>query len=616
MGKGTIISGGTDGQYDVQINYARAAYTAKIAALEAQIAAYTIKIDAAEAGSTEQKLLKKGKLSVEKRKQYLENNMPDDKTISAWCSDLTEDLTGQVGLVEVPGEAVDFNIQPGYEENAVYDATRDGQLMPTIVQNAAQAFYNLAMLPGWQKWKPTYRYGTITSLDGDTANVSLESAESSQQSLNVNQESTLSDVAIEYMDCNGAVFEDGDDVLIKFENQDFAQPKIIGFKEHPKPCNRVILVFYSYDKGMLAVQIDKFGTITRYPLKDYYNPEEPATIEPISGSHSRNIIFNGLTPNDSINSKDLSFFSDAGITHEDSAYGFVYGACGNEVYHTVSCPCGFPYEGTIITRYCRYRYRNNVTSSFAVKEEGPSKYYVPSSPNTIPIDITKSSANYTAQGTYWECCHYSFGGGGCCDPGPPTPCTCTVCSPATTKDTDGSYFTLQGYYKYIAIPITFTSSPDSCAKIIGSKREVTKTHVVSTEDGVDVANEYSRADVLYTQKISGETIFETRTVTDPAEANVDQDSIFFNLNCKLFTHKKSCAVYSLHSARELIYDGSYSHYEDYGVPELEVYSQISEEDEMYEWGNMHKVNLTYEQITSWFGVDSTNHNILISGVYH
>ncbi|MFO7884816.1 MAG: hypothetical protein R6U68_08350, partial [Desulfobacteraceae bacterium] len=111
--------------------------------------------------------LKVRKLSLEKRIEFINAGFPDDETISAWCADLTEDLTGTVGLIEVPGESVEFNIRPGYEGGATYDQGRDGQLVPTVIQTPAQAYYNLAMLPGWQKWMPTYRYATIDSLDTD-----------------------------------------------------------------------------------------------------------------------------------------------------------------------------------------------------------------------------------------------------------------------------------------------------------------------------------------------------------------------------------------------------------------------------------------------------------------
>ena len=44
MGKGTIISGGTDGQYQVQKNYDRTAYDAEIARLTPKIEELGIEI--------------------------------------------------------------------------------------------------------------------------------------------------------------------------------------------------------------------------------------------------------------------------------------------------------------------------------------------------------------------------------------------------------------------------------------------------------------------------------------------------------------------------------------------------------------------------------------------
>lgn len=234
MGKGTIISHTGDGQYQVSMLYnveraqaEKAANLAKIANLEAQISA--------ETDNQKLNILKLQKLSVEKRNEALDA-IPESETITAWCADLTEDLTGEVGLIEVPGEPQAFNIQPGYEGNAAYDPSRDGQLTPTLAMDPAAALYNLAMLPAWQKWKPTYRYGTITAITGDTADVILDAATSTQQGLSVNQASTLTNVPIEYMYCNGTAFEVGDEVLVKFAGQDWSNPVVVGFIEGPKSC--------------------------------------------------------------------------------------------------------------------------------------------------------------------------------------------------------------------------------------------------------------------------------------------------------------------------------------------------------------------------------------------
>jgi len=46
----------------------------------------------------------------------------------------------------------------------------------------------------------------------------------------------LTAVSVEYMNCNAAAFMDGDEVIVEFTNQDFSQPKVIGFKDNPNDC--------------------------------------------------------------------------------------------------------------------------------------------------------------------------------------------------------------------------------------------------------------------------------------------------------------------------------------------------------------------------------------------
>ena len=237
MGKGIIKSGGADGFYNVELTFEREGLDKTISTIDAHIEALISVIDIMDEG-TEKELLKLERNSYIKKKEYLQNNMPEDPTVSAWCADLTEDITGNVGTIEVPGERGIVQIQPGYESNSTYDSIRDGQLQPSIAGTPAATFYNLAMLPGWQKWKPTYRYGVISNIDTDanTCDVKLDEVESSQQNLDINQELNLTGIAVSYMSCDSVAFEDGDNVLVKFEGQTWAGAQVIGFKDNPKSC--------------------------------------------------------------------------------------------------------------------------------------------------------------------------------------------------------------------------------------------------------------------------------------------------------------------------------------------------------------------------------------------
>ncbi|KKL11907.1 hypothetical protein LCGC14_2541080, partial [marine sediment metagenome] len=216
--------------------------------------------------SVEKTILQMEALSLQDRVDEIKDLAEYGHEVTLWCADYTLDLSGNVGIIEVPGEQTARIVQPGYESNAVYSGERDGQILPAIVSTPAAVFWNLAMMPGWQKWMPTYRYGAITWIDGDTCNVTLEEATSSQQGIDVNQSLELTDVPIDYMSCNGAVFSEGDLVLVKFTNQDFEQPRVIGFKSNPKPCESVYVLFEAYyDEGFLYP--------SRYVVWDAVNEE-------------------------------------------------------------------------------------------------------------------------------------------------------------------------------------------------------------------------------------------------------------------------------------------------------------------------------------------------------
>lgn len=158
------------------------------------------------------------------------------ETREAWCTDFTEDATGYVATLEIPGESDLILITPGGRAPVL---ATDGYLRSRSLMAPWQAYFNAAILPGWQKFKPTYRWGTITALDEDTdtATVALAEARSSTQRLSVNQATTLESVPVEYMECNSAAFNVGDRVIVQFQGQDWESPRVIGFLDNPKACS-------------------------------------------------------------------------------------------------------------------------------------------------------------------------------------------------------------------------------------------------------------------------------------------------------------------------------------------------------------------------------------------
>lgn len=354
--------------------------------------------------------------------ELLEDLTVTDKDVSAWCADLTENLSGEVGTVEVPGESTNIQIQPGYEGNAAYSQARDGQLTPTMTMTPAQAYFNLAVLPGWQKWKPTFRYGTITETDGETCTVTLDAAgKSSQQTLVINQTATLSGVEFEYMECDGAAFSVGDEVLIKFEDQNWATPKVVGFKENPKPCNICCFVvsavtggttsyiIYDINKQALASLLNPDGSVLEQPFQigvytleeiiAYNNvgtdtnnesmstsPSSTSSVEDGSESHQESYTYEQTTL-----TTESGCGSTKTITFELEAHDNDAGPYAVKYYDTVNCP----YGDELITQATYYlhdytEYRTYVKSSSSYDVPGCA---APSSPSN-PYDLSTYEFEY------------------------------------------------------------------------------------------------------------------------------------------------------------------------------------------------------------------------------
>jgi hypothetical protein len=183
--------------------------------------------------------------------------IPVAESRELWCADLTEDLPGgtEVGTMEVPGEFAPYKetvIRPAFapEHTHLYDRARDGWLTPTAALTPEAYFYNRAMLPGWQVFRPTFRFAVCTAINADgTMDVGLVFPNtSSQQGINVTPQSipegsfaeapavSFTHVPVKYMDCDIEAFSLGDIVVVQFENQKAEKPRVIGFRDHPRSC--------------------------------------------------------------------------------------------------------------------------------------------------------------------------------------------------------------------------------------------------------------------------------------------------------------------------------------------------------------------------------------------
>lgn len=198
-------------------------------------------------------------------------------TLTAWCADASEDAAGQVGTIELNGEAGDGAPQIIIAPQEVLPTLLSGEVNAREVQSGAQVFFNAAILPGWQKHRPTYRAGRIRNIDraANTCTVDLDAARSSADNLEINQSATLLDVPVRYMTCDAAAFEADDHVVIEFQSQDWAQPVVIGFVQRPRPCEPLAIAMTSYQwmrRGSPAEPEDDLALLPRRARWAQYDP--------------------------------------------------------------------------------------------------------------------------------------------------------------------------------------------------------------------------------------------------------------------------------------------------------------------------------------------------------
>ena len=206
-------------------------------------------------------------------------NPEQDNSIEMWCADFSDELEvgTPVGCATVPGEQflnMPIILPQSREDGELqgFDRRRDGQMVPLMSMSPSAAFYNLALLPGWQRWMPTYRTAKVerVDVDNDTVDIIINRNESSQKDewgrrfpTEIGQAILYRDnVPVRYMSCNAAVFEEGDEVLVRFKSNtnlsalaasgavgeqawDVSNMEVVGFVKEPRDC-QVCWIYFRF----------------------------------------------------------------------------------------------------------------------------------------------------------------------------------------------------------------------------------------------------------------------------------------------------------------------------------------------------------------------------------
>lgn len=236
-------------------------------------------------------------LSVLERQNELNSIKEDvDATVQAWCADYTEELTGTVATLEVPGE-VDptigggINIRPGYTGSSAWSSSY-GQIQIGPVLTPEAFAWNFTMIQPWMKWKPKWRYATVAAKDeeADTLDVTLSSILSNVGSY-LDRDTTFNDpwtssmtgVPVEYMSCGAQAFEVGDEVIVEFRETTQGElttfdPYVIGFADHPKQCPwpqyLYVRIKTSYGTGAVFSPSDLWDDYQRHDYGQYQTFDE------------------------------------------------------------------------------------------------------------------------------------------------------------------------------------------------------------------------------------------------------------------------------------------------------------------------------------------------------
>jgi hypothetical protein len=167
MARATIIEDLGSGQYRIERKWSgRDQIQEKIDAYNEEITKLQATYDSMPQTTTDElfqkNIVKLQIASLQSKVTYLTNNFPVDKIVTAWCADYTENLSGDVGTIDIAGEyTADVNIRPGMISSNAYSGSRDGELYPAIALGPWTSLLNQMIYPGWQKFKPLHRYAII-----------------------------------------------------------------------------------------------------------------------------------------------------------------------------------------------------------------------------------------------------------------------------------------------------------------------------------------------------------------------------------------------------------------------------------------------------------------------
>ncbi len=175
-------------------------------------------------------LIKAQKIAAEVEIEHL-INASGYVDAEAWCVDDSENLSGEVGTIDLPDGTT--LIRPGHDDNAAHQQVRDGILQPVYSSHAANFALHYIFHDAWLIHMPRYRAGTVVGVMPGQCEIELDEYETPEQYRQLL-------APINYMgDCEP--FEPDDRVIVAFLG-DWDNAEVVGFETNPRPCQNFTLI--------------------------------------------------------------------------------------------------------------------------------------------------------------------------------------------------------------------------------------------------------------------------------------------------------------------------------------------------------------------------------------
>jgi hypothetical protein len=204
---------------------------------------------------------------------WLASNAPESEELTVWAIDYPPKVGGVytpipagtiVGTVETYGVRQasansgvyfpDEHVNVQSHASPAYNATRDRRVIPFASMGVGTAAMNLLQFRNAIVNNPARLAGKVIQRHAKTNTLDVRTYFDTPSTGPIYGQTPveLTDVPVDYAACPGFVFFPGEWVIVEFLGVARAEPRVIGFAQNPRPCEKVT-VTYTVDPGGIII---------------------------------------------------------------------------------------------------------------------------------------------------------------------------------------------------------------------------------------------------------------------------------------------------------------------------------------------------------------------------